>query len=134
MSEPHLAAILDHADAEIRALEDRLDGGAGLPLGATVDAAQAVAKRLIKGYLGAATDKPVPQESADLLALWKLLVKGDPSWNTIRDNCRELVYYRNCLDEGRPDALPREPARMAVRTTRHLHLFIKSRCEQEGRL
>lgn len=134
MSEPDLAAILNHADAEIRALEDRLDDGAGLPVGATVDVAQAVAKRLIKGYLGAATDKPEPQEPADLLTLWKLLVKGDPSWNTIRDNCRELVYYRNCLDAGRPDALPREPARMAVRTARHLHLFIKSRCEQEGRL
>uniref|UniRef100_UPI002618BBFB hypothetical protein n=1 Tax=Acidithiobacillus sp. TaxID=1872118 RepID=UPI002618BBFB len=62
MSEPDLAAILNHADAEIRALEDRLDDGAGLPVGATVDVAQAVAKRLIKGYLGAATDKPVPQE------------------------------------------------------------------------
>ena len=134
MPQPDLAATLADVDAEIRALEAGLGAGAEPPLGRTVDTAQALARRMVAGYLMAATEKPVPAESADLLALWKVLVKGDPTWNTIRDNCRELVYYRNCLDADRLDALPAKPGRMAVRTVRHLHLFIKSRCEREGRL
>ncbi len=129
-----LAATLNAVDGEVSALEIRLNEGGELPLDATVDAAQALVKRMLIAYLGSATDKPAPQEAEDLLAVWKALVKGDPSWNAIRDNCRELVYYRNCLDAGRLDALPRAPAKMAVRTLRHLHLFIKSRGERESRL
>ena len=133
MPQPALAATLADVDTEIRALEACLGDAAEPPLESTVEAAQALARRMIGGYLSAATDKAVPA-SDDLLALWKALVKGDPTWNTIRDNCRELIYYRNCLEAGRADALPAKPARMAVRTVRHLHLFIKSRCEREGRL
>ncbi len=133
MPQTDLAALLADVDAEIRVLESSLGDGAEPPPGVVVDAAQALTRRMIAGYLCAATDKTVPATD-DLLALWKVLVKGDPTWNTIRDNCRELVYYRNCLDSGRADALPARPARMAVRTLRHLHLFIKSRCEREGRL
>ncbi len=133
MPQPDLAVLLADVDAEIRMLESGLGDSVEPPPGPVVDAAQALTRRMIAGYLSAATDKMAPA-SDDLLALWKVLVKGDPAWNTIRDNCRELVYYRNCLDAGRADALPRKPARMAVRTLRHLHLFIKSRCEREGRL
>ena len=133
MPKTDLAALFADVDAQIRALESGLGDGAEPPPGPVVDTAQSLTRRMIAGYLSAATDKAVPA-SDNLLALWKALVKGDPAWNTIRDNCRELVYYRNCLDAGRPDALPARPARMAVRTLRHLHLFIKSRCEREGRL
>jgi hypothetical protein len=61
-------------------------------------------------------------------------VKGDPSLNAVRDNVRELVYYRNCLAMERREALPPVPDRMAVRTARHIYLYLRSRCEQDGRL
>jgi hypothetical protein len=57
-----------------------------------------------------------------------LLARADPSWNAVRDNLRELVYYRNCLAEGRNDALPPAAAKMAIRTARHLHLYFTTRC------
>jgi hypothetical protein len=56
-----------------------------------------------------------------------VLIRSDPSWNAARDNLRELVYYRNCLDSGRADALPAVPQKMAVRLARHLFLYFKSR-------
>ncbi len=68
--------------------------------------------------------------SADLLELWKSLVRGAPHWNTIRDNCRELVYYRNCLDMKQMDALPHGPEKMLVHTLRHLYLYLRSHMEQ----
>ena len=71
---------------------------------------------------------------ADLLEAFKRLARGTPSWNAIRDNLRELVYYRNCLALGRRDALPAAPERMAVRTVRHLYLYMRSRCETQGLL
>jgi hypothetical protein len=61
-------------------------------------------------------------------------VKGDPSWNAIRDNCRELVYYRNCIQLDRRDALPPAASRMAVRIARHVFLYMSTRCQREGRL
>jgi len=35
---------------------------------------------------------------------------------------------------GRRDALPAVPERMAVRLARHVFLYLKTRCEREGRL
>ncbi len=61
-------------------------------------------------------------------------VNAEPSWNAIRDNCRELVYYRNCINMGREDALPPVAEKMAVRTARHVYLYMKTRCVREGRL
>jgi hypothetical protein len=63
-----------------------------------------------------------------------VLVKGDPTWNTIRDNTRELVYYANCLELGRADALPAAPQKMAVRTARHVYLYVRTRVIKEGRV
>jgi len=71
-------------------------------------------------------------EADDLLAAQKAFVKGDPSLNAVRDNVRELVYYRNCLLEQREDALPAKAERMALRTGRHIYLYLHSRLEQEG--
>jgi hypothetical protein len=82
----------------------------------------------------AASGKTPPPPDADLLDAFKQLARGTPSWNAMRDNLRELVYYRNCLALGRNDALPAAPQRMALRTLRHVTLYMRSRCETEGLL
>ena len=88
----------------------------------------------MRAYVAAEGSKPVPAEDADLLEAFKTLVKGDPTWNAIRDNLRELVYYRNCLAAGRADALPAVPEKMAIRLARHLYLYLRTRCVKEGRI
>ena len=125
---------LERIDAEIARWEARLAAGERLGLEPALDAATNAARSLIRAYLAAEGKKPVPSADADLLEAFKLLVKGDPSWNAIRDNLRELVYYRNCIDLKRADALPARPDAMAVRTVRHIYLYLHSRSEQEGRL
>ena len=64
-------------------------------------------------------------------SLFKAFVKGDPSLNAVRDNVRELVYYQNCLAQGREDALPKSPEKMAARTVQHIYFYLRSRLEQE---
>ncbi len=130
-----LNAVLDEVDLRIGELETLLAAGGTLPLAPTVEHAMRLINRMIIAYIKDAGDKArVPEETEDILEVWKVLVKGDPSWNTIRDNCRELVYYKNCIAMQREDALPKVPDRMTVRTLRHIHLFIKTRCLREGRL
>jgi hypothetical protein len=91
-------------------------------------------RRLMDAYIRDAGAKvPAPPE-AEFLKAFKVLVKGDPSWNAIRDNCRELVYYRNCIQLGRSDVLPAVAERMAVRIARHVYLYMRTRCERERRL
>jgi hypothetical protein len=128
-----LAASFAQADATLAALEGVISRGESLPLAATVDAVIAVVRRLVEAYVSAA-GKTVPAAETDVLELFKVLVKGEPTWNAIRDNCRELVYYRNCINMGREDALPKVPEKMAVRTARHVYLYIKTRCIREQRL
>jgi len=53
-------------------------------------------------------EKTLPDQADDLLDVFKALVKSDPSWNTIRDNCRELVYYHNCIAMERLGCLAAE--------------------------
>jgi hypothetical protein len=128
---PAAAAAVDTA---LAAYEAAIARGEELPLADTVDAAIALTQRLVTVYVAAAGQKTPPHEDADFLEVFKVLVKGDPTWNAIRDNCRELVYYRNCINMGRRDALPKVPEKMAVRTARHVYLYIKTRCIREGRL
>jgi len=85
-------------------------------------------------YIEGVGEKSPPAPGADILDTWQRLVKGDPTWNAIRDNCRELVYYRNCMSGGRADLLPAAPARMAVRLVRHVYLYVRVRCAREGRV
>ena len=66
----------------------------------------------------------------DVLVTFKRFVKGDPSLNAIRDNIRELVYYHHCVAADRLESLPKAPAQMAVRTVRHIYLYLRSRVEQ----
>ena len=101
-------------------------------LGEVLEPAIALVARTLRARL-AADGKPAPVEDADVLDVWRALVKGDPTWNAIRDNCRELVFYRNCLALGRADALPPAPHRMAVRTVRHIFLYVRSRAQSAAR-
>jgi len=100
-------------------------------LGEVLEPAIALVARTLRARL-AADGKPAPAEDADVLDVWRALVKGDPTWNAIRDNCRELVFYRNCLALGRADSLPPAPHRMAVRTVRHIFLYVRSRAQRDA--
>ncbi len=104
---------------------------AGLDLSALVEKAIEIINELMRAYAEDA-GKPMPN-TEDPLQVFKAFVKGDPSLNAIRDNVRELVYYKNCLAEGREDALPRNPALMTAHTARHIYLYLSSRCIQEKR-
>jgi len=123
---------LDTLDEAIETLEERLRAGEDLALEPTLEEGVDIARRLLTAYAEHA-GKEMP-ETDDLLKLFKAFVKGDPSLNAVRDNLRELVYYQNCIAMERRDALPEAPERMVVRTIRHLYLYLRTRCEQEGRL
>lgn len=126
-----LSETFTRVDDALSDLEARV---AQLELEPTLEQCIALVSDLLRAYIAALGDRPVPPPETDILDLFKVLVKGDPSWNTIRDNCRELVYYRNCIAMERRDALPNVPEKMAVRTARHIYLFMKTRATREGRL
>ena len=128
MLERQFAKINDR----ITALESRLSASSDAPLEITLMERISAVRDLLTAYAEHA-GKPVPVTD-DLLEVFKAFVKSDPSLNAVRDNVRELVYYRNCLDMDRPDALPAWPGRMAVRTARHIYLYLHTRFEQEARL
>jgi len=134
MSDPDLSRRLADVDRSIVEWERRLGLADAVPLEQAVEAAIQAAGALVRAYLEAEGGKPLPPGDADLLEAFRVLAKGDPSWNAIRENLRELVYYRNCVARGRRDALPAVPERMAVRLARHVYLYVKTRCEREGRL
>lgn len=134
MDHNQLIATFENVNDQISDLERILNARGSLPLAGTVDQAIALVKTLIIAYIEDVGEKTPPSHDDDLLDVFKALVKGDPSWNTIRDNCRELIYYRNCLSMDRADALPASPEKMAVRTLRHIYLFMKTRCMREDRL
>ncbi len=127
-----LSRRLEALDEQLQGLEQAVSEQAAPTLEDILPQVQQVVAGLLNAY--AAHCGKSPCDSDDLLEVFKAFVKGDPSLNTVRDNVRELVYYHNCLQLGRLDALPRAPARMAVRTARHIYLYLRSRCEQEGRL
>ena len=120
---------LDRIEQDIAVLEAAArERGA---LGEVLEPAIALVARTLRARLDA-DGKPAPADDADVLDVWRALVKGDPTWNAIRDNCRELVFYRNCLALGRTDALPPAPHRMAVRTARHILLYVRSRTQRDA--
>jgi hypothetical protein len=127
-----LEARLGAIDRHIGLLEAAAAGGASL--GEVLEPATQLVSETMSAYIEAAGAKPSPPAGTDVLETWKLLVKGDPTWNAVRDSCRELVYYGNCLASAREDALPAEPARMAVRLARHIYLYVRVRCAREGRV
>ena len=123
---------LDRIDHELAALEGAVATRAAGNLGELLEPAIALVARTMRAWIDG-DGKPLPPADADVLDVWKALVKGDPTWNAIRDNCRELVYYRHCLALGRADALPAAPHRMAVRTARHIFLYVRSRAQRAAR-
>ena len=126
-----LGAVMSEVDEEIRGLEAALAAGS-LVLKPTVDQAIGLANRLMRAF-GETTGHILDgfDDHSDPLEVFKAFVKGDPSLNAIRDNVRELVYYRNCLESGREDALPVRPVAMAVRTIRHIYLYMRTRAIKE---
>ena len=134
MDHTKLIQVFDSVDEQARDLERILSARGSLPLLETVDHAIGLIRQLIVAYIEDLGEKNLPVETDEILDVFKILVKGDPSWNTIRDNIRELVYYKNCITMDRHDALPPVPEKMAVRTLRHIYLFMKTRCMREGRL
>ncbi|WP_437557163.1 hypothetical protein [Acidithiobacillus sulfuriphilus] len=121
-------AELEKMSAQVEALAQR-QAASPMPLAELVETGIAEAEALLRVMLKAER-KPYASD-AELLDLWKTLVKGAPHWNTIRDNCRELIYYRNCLAAGREDALPAQPGRMVIHTLRHIVLYLRSHAEQQ---
>jgi hypothetical protein len=132
-----LSAVFTEVDERLLALERILQHGGELPLSATVDETLGLAKTLLRAYhrdrIGAEA-AGAGIDSDDLLEVFKVFVKGDPTLNAVRDNLREMVYYRNCIDMQREDALPPKPANMAVRTARHVYLYLRTRALKEHRL
>jgi len=128
-----LADTLTRVDLRIADWERRLGAGEAPALEAVLDDVIGAARALIDAVLVAGGKPPAPLD-ADLLEAFKQLARDAPRWNAMRDNLRELVYYRNCLALGRRDALPTASERMALRTARHVYLYMRSRCESEGLL
>jgi len=129
-----LGKRLEEIDARIGTLEARVAVDGETSLAEVLEPATRLASDIMRAYIEAAGEKTPPAQDADILETWKLLVKGDPTWNAIRDNCRELVFYRNCMAGGRMDALPAAAARMTVRLVRHVYLYVRVRCAREGRV
>ena len=134
MEHTELMQAFESVDTQTKDLERILSVRGSLPVLEAVEHALGLVKKMIIAYIKDAGEKDLPQENEDVLDVFKKLVKGDPSWNTIRDNIRELVYYKNCINMDRKDALPPVPDKMAVRTLRHIYLFMRTRCMREGRL
>ncbi len=122
------ALTLEALDERVEALRERAEGDHPFP--EILSEAEALVADLLRHYARLAKGEML--EEQDLLDLLRRFLKGDPSLNAVRDNVRELVYYRNCLKEGREDALPKAPGRMAARTAAHIHLYLRTRLEQEG--
>ena len=129
-----LQDAFDETDVGIAAYERRIRDGEDLSVGATTEQAIAWVTRLMDGYAEERSGQRIAEDGVDVLEIFKRFVKGDPSFNAIRDNIRELVYYRNCVAAYREDALPKKPAVMAVRTARHIYLYLRTRSLQEKRL
>ena len=123
-----LMSALDTTHERIEALARQQDAGMALPelVVAGVEEASAMLRIML------AAERKAYVSDAGLLELWRELVKGAPYWNTIRDNCRELIYYQNCLQEERTDALPAQPERMVIHTLRHIYLYLRSHAEQNN--
>jgi len=132
MSEKNLSDQFDAIDGRIDALEQDNKAQTLKTFDVLVAESSAICRELLLIY-ASAYDKVLP-DTDDLLVLFKTFVKGDTSLTAVRDNLRELVYYRNCILEDRYDALPQNPEKMALHTIRHIYLYLRSRADQEDLL
>lgn len=129
MSEKKISDQFELLDERIEALEEDYKAGSDKSLDILVTEASIICRQLLALY-ASAYDKVLP-DSDDLLVLFKAFVKGDTSLTAVRDNVRELVYYRNCIIENRYDALPKNPEKMTLHTIRHIYFYLRSRADQE---
>lgn len=131
----HLEETFREVDGRIRKLENAEYSELGLE--ATINETLSLVKMMMRAYRGDRQENAGVAslaDSDDPLAVFRAFVKGDPSLNAVRDNLRELVYYHNCIDSHRLDALPPNAAIMAVRTVRHIYLYLRTRLAQSHRL
>ena len=131
--EATIAERFERSDETLRDWERRLNQAEEPDVAETTEVATEVIKDLIKAYLQI-LGRDWEGVEDDILALWKVSVKKNPSLNTIRDNCRELVYYHNCVEMDRRDALPQNAHRQAIRTARHVYVYLRTRAEETGEL
>ncbi|MEF8792807.1 hypothetical protein [Thiohalorhabdus sp.] len=131
--EATVAERFERSDDTLRDWERRLNQAEEPDVAETTEVAIEVVKDLITAYLQI-LGRDWEGADDDILALWKVSVKKNPSLNTIRDNCRELVYYHNCVDMDRRDALPQNAHRQAIRTARHVYVYLRTRAEETGEL
>jgi len=131
--EATIAERFERSDETLRDWERRFNKGENPDVADTTASATAVVKDLIRAYLQI-LGRDWSDVEDDLLALWKVSVKKNPSLNTIRDNCRELVFYHNCVDMDRRDALPQNAHKQAIRTARHVYVYLRTRAEETGEL
>ena len=129
MSEKNLSNQFEMIDERIDTLQERYNAASIDNFDALVTEASLICAELLTLY-ASAYDKILP-DSDDLLVLFKAFVKGDASLTAVRDNVRELVYYRNCINEDRYDVLPQNPHKMALHTIRHIYFYLRSRADQE---
>jgi len=134
MTDKNLVDQFDSIDERIESLEEAyaIEGQADKSFDKLVTTTSEICGELLRLY-ASAYKKEMP-DTDDLLVLFKAFVKGDTSLTAVRDNLRELVYYRNCIIENRHDALPKNPEKMALHTIRHIYLYLRSRADQEGLL
>ncbi len=112
-----------------REAEQGIEGMEGRPLAEVLAGGLDIVQGLLIAY-GRQAGKAM--EEGDILKVFRAFVKGDPSLHAIRESVRELVFMQNCLRAGRLDLLPPNPEKMALRLTRHIMLYLRSRCETAG--
>ena len=103
------ALAFAEADACVGRLEGRLGQDESLPLAGTVEQTINLIRDLIAARFAEEGNKQIPASTANLVEVFKVLVTDEPSWRAIRDNCRALAYYRDCINMQRQDALPPVP-------------------------
>lgn len=112
----------------------RLDAlAAQPPVPADAEELLALGEEVLEHWVAAKGREPTldEREGFRLLALHRQGADKDPSFNACRETCRELVYHYNLLtlQPDHPESAQR--AQMMAWVTRHLHLFISGKMENE---
>jgi hypothetical protein len=88
------------------------------------------AERTLESWVRSRGEEPTQEarEGFRLLALHHQGARGVPSFNAVRETCREIVFHYNLLRLN-PD---RQNLRMMVMLARHLRLFVDGKLENAG--
>ena len=85
-------------DARLKILEERVGYGEMLPLRGTGDQGIDDLQGFVSVCLPNEGKKSIPDPGAGLLDEFNVPADSEPSRCANRDNCRELVYYGNCIN------------------------------------